>query len=284
MRILRVLLLIIFMITSLVFGIDQYRSYKDRDKNAPIITSREEILHLNTDSTEDDLLRGVSAQDDRDGDVSKSLVVAGKSNFIEEGMIRVDYAAFDSHNNVGTYSRRVIYDDYHSPRFSSKKPLMVLRSDSSYDLSFFRAKDVLDGDISNKIKIISDSAYASDSSSEFPIELEVTNSYGDVEKLNLVLDVYTNIEKNLPYPGLSEYIVYTPVGEEINPESYLIGIRQGDVVLDFEKTNYSKAYIDIDDNDIDYNTPGKYTVTFTLWRSYSSYTESKMIVIVTEDF
>ena len=282
MRILRLLLLIIFAVTSLFFGIDQYRSYKDKDTNAPVITASEEVMHLSVKSTDDDLLKGVTAEDDRDGDVTSTLVVAGKSNFIEEGMIRVDYAAFDSHNNAGTYSRRVIYDDYHSPRFSSKKPLVVLRSNSSIDFSFLQAEDVLSGDISNKIKILSD-AYTSDSSTERPIEIEVTNNYGDVEKLNLDLDVYTNSEYNRPCPALSDYIIYTPVGKEVNFESYLIGIRQGDKIMGFEETDYNKEYIEIEDN-IDYNIPGKYTIIFTLWRSYTSYTETKMIVIVTEDF
>lgn len=283
MRILRITLLILFIITSIIFGIDQYRAYKDKDNNAPVIKSNEDTLHLSVHSTDEDLLNGISAEDDRDGNVTSTLSVAGKSNFIDEGEIRVDYVAFDTHNNIGTYSRRVIYDDYHSPRFSSKMPLIVLRSDSSYDFSFFQAEDVLSGDISNKIKVFSD-AYSLDSiSSEYPIELEVTNDYGDVEKLNLVMDVLTNTEYNRPYPALSEYIVYTPVGIEIDLESYVFGIRQGDKTLSFEETNYDLRDIEITDQ-IDYGIPGIHTVTFTLWRSYSSYTETKMIVIVTEDF
>ena len=83
---------------------------------------------------DEDFLQGVKAEDDVDGDVTSTLSVAGKSNFIEEGVIRVDYAAFDSHNNIGTYSRKVIFDDYHSPRFASKAPL-ALRSESSYAFS-----------------------------------------------------------------------------------------------------------------------------------------------------
>ena len=281
MRVLRVLLLIIFVITSLFFGIDQYRSYKDKDVNAPTITADKEVLHLSVKSTDDDLLKGVTAIDDRDGDVTSSLVIAGESNFIEEGEIRVDYAAFDSHNNIGTYNRRVIYDDYYSPRFSSKKPL-VLRSDMSYDFSFFRAYDVLSGDISNKIKILYNTTVA-DSSSEYPIVLEVTNSYGDIEKLDVVLELQTNSEYNRSCPALSEYIVYTPVGEEIDLDFYLIGIRFGDSVMDFEKTDYYRGNVDIEDN-VNYNMPGIYTVTYSLWRSYSQHTETRMIVIVTEDF
>lgn len=281
MRILRVFLLIFFIITTAVFGMNQYLAYKDRDKIAPVIKIDEDVLHLSVKATDDDLLKGVTAEDDRDGNVNSTLVIAGKSNFIEEGVIRADYAAFDSHNNVGTASRRVIYDDYHSPRFSSKEPL-ILRSETTYDFSFFEAEDVLDGDISNKIKIISD-AYTTESSSEFPIEMEVTNSYGDIEKLNISLHVLTTKEYNSPRPALSEYIVYLPLGEELDLQSYLIGIRQGDKVLDFEETDYIKERIQIEDF-VAYDTPGKYSVIYTLWRTNTTYTETEMIVIVTEDF
>lgn len=281
MRLLRTALLILFIITTVVFGIDQYRSYKDRDNAAPVISCSEDILHLSVKDSDEKLLEGVSAEDDRDGDVTSTLVIAGKSNFIEEGMIRVDYAAFDSHNNVGTYSRRIVFDDYHSPRFSSESPL-VLRSESSYDFSFFTAEDALSGDISNKIKILSD-VYTTASSDEYPIEMEVTNNYGDVEKLTLVLDVETNSEYNRSHPALSEYIVYVPLGEEIDLSSYLIGIRQGDKLIDFEDSSYAIEDIEIEDY-VDYDRAGRYTVIYTLQLSNTIMTETKMVVIVTEDF
>lgn len=281
MRILRILLLIIFVITAGFFGYDQYRSYKDKDNIPPVISSAEEVIHLNIDSSDDELLKGVSAIDEKDGDVSSTLVIAGKSNFIEDGVIRVDYAAFDSHSNVGTYSRRAIYDGYHSPRFSSEKAL-VLRSESSYDFSFFQAFDVLEGDISNKIKVLSET-YATDTYSEYPVDLEVTNSYGDVEKLSLVLDILSGSEYNRQSPALSEYIIYVPVGAEPDLKSYLVGIRQGDRVLDFEATEFSLEDIELEDN-TDYNTPGKYTAVFLMEVSKTITTETKMIVIVTEDY
>ena len=281
MRFLRGLLLILFITTSAFFGVNQYLSYKDRDDNPPVISSNQDVLHLSVKATDKDFLKGVTAKDDRDGDVTSTLVVSGKSNFIEEGVIRVDYAAFDSHNNVGTYSRKVIFDDYHSPRFSSKSTL-VLRSGSSYDFSFFEAEDVLSGEISNKIKILTNTSVTG-SSSEYPIELEVTNSYGDVEKLDLVLDVLSGIEYNRTYPALSEYIVYVPVGGELDCSSYLIGIRQGDKIMEFEEAKVTKEEIEIED-EVDYNTPGKYTVIYTLWQTGTIYRETKMVVIVTEDF
>ena len=281
MRFLRGLLLIMFIITSVVFGINQYFSYKDRDNKPPVITSSEELIHLSVKAKDEDFLAGVKANDDVDGDVTSTLVIAGKSNFIEDGVIRVDYAAFDSHNNAGTYSRRVVFDDYHSPRFSSDAAL-VLRYDTSYDFSFFSAEDVLDGDISNKIKILSD-AYTTTNSSEYPIEMEVTNNYGDVVKLNLVLDVLTNIEYNYQYPALSEYIVYTPIDSELDFSRYVIGIRQGDKILDFEDTDHTAEDIKIEEY-VDYHNPGQNIVRFTMHYTDKVSTETKMIVIVTEDY
>lgn len=281
MRVFRILLLILFIITAAVFGVNQYLSYQNRDNKAPVISSNQDVLHLSVKATDEDYLRGVIAEDDHDGDVTSTLVVSGKSNFIEEGVIRVDYAAFDSHNNVGTYSRKIIFDDYYSPRFSSKSAL-VLRSGTSHDFSFFEAEDVLNGDISNKIKILTNT-YSTGSSSEYPIEIEVTNSYGDVAKLDLVLDVLTGIEYNNLYPALSEYIVYLPIGDELDYSSYLIGIRQGDNFMDFEEAEVSKEEIKIEDY-VDYNFPGVYNVVFSLWQSYTLTTETKMVVIVTEDF
>ena len=65
--------------------------------------------------------------------------------------------------------------------------------------------------------------------------------------------------------------------------SYLIGIRQGDKVIAFEDTDYSKEDIEIEDY-IDYDNEGVYSVTYSLRLSYMITTETRMIVIVTEDF
>jgi len=281
MKLLRAFLLLLFIISSTLFCFDQYLSYKDKDTNAPSITSDDETIHVNTNASDKDLLRGISAKDDKDGDVTSTLAIAGKSNFIEEGMIRVDYVAFDSHNNIGKYSRRVIYDDYHSPRFHSKEPL-ITRSESTTDFSFIRAEDVLDGDISNKIKVTY-GASTSDTSTEYPFNIEVTNNYGDIEKLDLTLDIVSNREYNRDYPALSDYIIYVPVGGNVDLTSYLIGIRHGDNVIDFEESDYYKENVIIDDY-ADYERPGVYTAEFSLRIAYSTYTVTKMVIIVTEDF
>ena len=111
MKILRILILILFLITAGLFGVHEVRYFADRDDQPPVMTVDRDTLKLSVVADEKDYLQGIKAVDDKDGDVTDSLVIAGKSNFIEEGVIRVDYAAFDSHNNVGTCSRTVRYTD-----------------------------------------------------------------------------------------------------------------------------------------------------------------------------
>ncbi len=142
---------------------------------------------------------------------------------------------------------------------------------------------MLGGDISRKIKIYT-SASGSTTTGEYPVELEVTNDYGDVEKLELILNVYSAAEFNRRYPALSEYIIYVPVGETPDLSSYLIGIRQGDKVMTFEEAEVDPYYTDVDDSLVNYDEPGVYTAEFELWQSYTLTTYTKMIVVVTEDF
>ena len=157
-----------------------------------------------------------------------------------------------------------------------------MRMSSSYDFDFFGAEDVLSGDISRKVKIVTSSS-GSASTGEYPVVLEVTNDYGDVEKLSLILHVCSASEYNRYRPSLSDYIVYIPVGEEIDLRSYLIGIRQGDRELSFEEAEVNADSITIDDSLVDYSTPGVYSVDFDLRLSYDQTTETEMILIVTED-
>ena len=280
MRTLRIALLILFLITAAVFGVDQFRSYRDRDVSPPVFSSSSDELVLSVRDGDAELLNGLSAVDDRDGDVTSTIVIAGKSNFIEDGVMRVTYAAFDSHNNVGSYSRRVTYEDYHSPRFLSAEPL-VLRSGSSYDYSFLQAEDVLSGDVSSKIKLMTT---VDDAEKQCTVNLEVTNDYGDISKLELPLDIYGTAEYNRMHPALSEYILYVPVGQKPDLLYFLTGIWQKGELLTFEEAEIDPAYIYTDDDLVNYEEPGVYSAFYYLPLDRSTTTQTRLLVIVTEDY
>ena len=261
MRALRILILLVFIVTGVLFGVNEYRYLSDIDDEPPVITSNSEEIALSVESGEEDYLQGVIAIDETDGTVTDSLVFAGRSNFIEEGLVRADYAAFDSHNNVGTYSRNVRFYDYRSPQFSSLKPLMFKKS-SSYDFDFIQASDVLDGDISNKVKILYSNLYSA--TEDAPILLEVTNSVGDIEKLEINVRIVTPQEYNHLYPALWGYITYAKVGEPIDPWGMVAGTWQNGEYYGFEETEYDYENVTVDANAVDYDTPGVYEIIYHL--------------------
>ena len=81
------------------------------------------------------LLEGVTATDDRDGDVTSSIVVESVGSIMDDATVTVTYAAFDSSGNVAKAQRTVRYTDYKSPRFTLKESL-----DFTYGTNF----DVVD--------------------------------------------------------------------------------------------------------------------------------------------
>ena len=261
MRILRILILIVFLITAGFFGVNEMRYLSDLDDEPPLITANSEEITLSVTADDAEYLSGVNASDGRDGDVTDSLVIAGKSNFIEEGLIRVDYAAFDSHNNVGTYSRMVRYSDYVSPKFVLEEPFM-LRKSTSYDFDFIKATDVIDGEISNKVKVLYSNLYSA--VTDAPITLEATNSVGDIEKLELNVRILTPQEYALYRPALWGYVVYTTVGERIEPWYSVAGVWQNGNYYAFEETDFDYENIAIDSSLVDYDTPGVYEIIYYL--------------------
>lgn len=78
--------------------------HMNQDRTAPVIAFPEEIPVYSEDMNESLLLAGVSAVDDRDGDVSGSLLIE-KIAETSKGDVIVTYAAVDSSNNVAKASR-----------------------------------------------------------------------------------------------------------------------------------------------------------------------------------
>lgn len=152
-------------------------------KNVPVITFSENIKNeVSVDYTDTDFLKGVSASDVEDGDLTLSIVVEQKSNIFKGNMREIIYAVCDSDNNTTKIAREIKYTDYRPPLIEtvSDNPTIKSRKYSEV-LSCFRATDVIDGDISNKIQIDNiDTSGSNVTNGIFPVTLSVTNSCGDV--------------------------------------------------------------------------------------------------------
>lgn len=78
--------------------------YMRQDRTAPVISFIDNEVEYEEDMDPFLLLEGVSAQDEKDGDVSDTLLIEKVSN-TSRGDVIVTYAAMDSANNVAKASR-----------------------------------------------------------------------------------------------------------------------------------------------------------------------------------
>ena len=234
---LRVFSTVIFVISVIVFGTFMIRQRMEHDTGVPVITLSDDRIEVSVTDNEEALLQGVTAMDAADGDVTRTIVVENISNFYEKGKRLVNYVAFDSDMNSSKASRELIYTDYVSPRFSLSAPLHF-RIGTKDIMGDIHAFDVLDGDISRKIKMIPEEGFDSSQAGSYSAELEVSNSAGDVSRLPVRVEFYESMESG-PDIMLSEYLVYTDVGKKINAEDYLQSVYLDGARYYFPNANLS---------------------------------------------
>ena len=270
MRRFRILLVLFFAVVLVVFAVSQIRERMTSDYEPPQITADSDTVFLSVNAADEDYLAGMTAFDKKDGDVTNTLVVVSKTKFSSKGTLRVNYAAFDNNSNVGTYIRDVTYTDYHSPRLSLTSPLRYIEGSTRVDyLSAFSAEDCMDGNISTKIRVSSgNKEIVSDELTTEPITVQVTNSAGDTSTIELIARYESYNDYSQPAPALSNYIIYATVGG-VRPDlrEGINGVWSSGTVRRFETTGYSFTDISVNDSSVDYNMPGVYPITYTLYRT-----------------
>lgn len=229
------------------------------------------------------LLQGVSARDDRDGDVTDSLVVESIRMPDPQQPATVVYAAFDSAGNVAKLQREVTFSDYVSPRFSLTGPL-VFSSGSTFDiLTRITAQDDLDGDITGRIRATSLSEESIGTLGIHDVELRVTNSLGDTVKLVLPVEVYP-ADAYTARLKLTDYLIRLNVGADFDPRDYLYEYTLMEQTTYLRGTFPEELELKIS-GQVDTGTPGVYAVSYTVTGylrelPYAAY--SKLMVIVEE--
>ena len=107
MKLIRILISIIFVIVVGAWSVNLILSKTVRDHTPPVITSESDVLELSVNDDKNKLLEGLTATDDRDGDITDSILIGTHSKFISKGVCDITYLVFDSSNNVGKYTRRI---------------------------------------------------------------------------------------------------------------------------------------------------------------------------------
>ena len=260
------------------------------DRKAPEIRGQDAVLTLSVQDPRDRLLQGISAMDNRDGDVTDSLIVE-RIRLLDAstGKISVTVAAFDHSGNVAKAEREAIYEDYKSPQLSLQKAMVYTQGTGFDPMSAITAWDTFDGNITHRIRAMSTDDSAVSNVGVHQIEFRVTNSLGDTMRLELPLEVITPGAYNAQLE-LTDYIVYLKKGESFDERAYLYKFHYGtsSVSLDGSLPAYfsMKTYGTVNDH-----VPGVYSLAYKVTYDYAAVTGyaaedlvgySRIIVVVEE--
>lgn len=256
-----------------------YMERQSADNAAPKISFPTEELELSVADGDEILLSDVTAWDEQDGDVTAGIVVEGVSKISADRTATVTYAAFDSAGNVAKAKRTLRYVDYESPRFTLSQPLVFTSGRYTDVMSIIGAEDGIDGALDEKIKasIVGGEGSISDVGIHL-VRFRVTNSMGETVYLTVPVEVCESGSYNGSLE-LKENIVYIETGSVFEAEEYLLSMKAGAQEISLDPVPDSVSVRT--DSDVDTQTPGTYTVEYTVKSgAYTGYT--RLIVVVEE--
>ena len=277
-----VLLLMILAVAFGLFAGYHLWVHNRLDTTGPVLTVEEGMLEISVKDRETALMKGIRAVDDRDGDVTASILVESIYGISEDHVTTVTYAAFDRAGNVTKIQRKIRFVDYQSPRFEAYGSL-TFPGNFSFDLmDHVGAYDVLEGDIRRRVHatLVSDTKDIS-AEGNHQVKLMVTNSLGDTAEVVLPVLVYSP-EWYTADVMLTDYLIYLKQGSAFQAEDYLESfVFRGDPI-DISREIPSDINVEIQ-NGVRAGIPGVYEVTYILSKNLNGTNHSgiaKLIVIV----
>ena len=231
----------------------------------------------------------MTAKDNKDGDLTDAVRVSSMSNFTEPGKRTITYAVFDKAGQAATLTRTLEYTDYTSPQIQLSAPLRYSLEEMS-DVSLtenMSVDDCLDGDLTSQIRATYNDSVYIQQPGDYTVTVQVSNSAGDTCSVPLTLTVTDSSDSNERdkyYPVLSQYIVYTNVGEQVDLASLVVGLeRNGSEYLftDPDAASLPGARENVSvSGDVDYGTAGTYNVDYQFTSEAGVTATTKLAVVV----
>ena len=226
MRRFRLLVLAVAVVMAAALAVSVVAQRAAADRTLPEIRCPEGALELSVRALNDRaLLSGVTAWDEKDGDLTDRIVLQGLGKGVEDGMTTATYGVADADHHVATRTRPVRLVDYQPPRFTLSQPLTYPVGASIAVRDRLTAWDAVDGDLSDRIKLTT-SGLAVYSEGTYPLTCEVTNSLGDTATVTLELTI-RNERSGAPQIVLSTYLVYLPAGAAFDPMACVDRVEGG---------------------------------------------------------
>lgn len=275
MKIVRIAVIAVFAAVAVLWALTGITAERKTDKTPPVITAASNRITLSVQDDKSKLLEGLTATDDRDGDITDQILIGECSKFSAPGVLEVTYLVFDSGNNVGKYTRTAEYTDYTPLRFSLHAPLVFGMNEKLSVLSALQLTDSIDGDISTKIRIMDNTTDFS-APGVYTARVEGRSAYGDTASAELFVHI---VEKTAysPQIALSDYLVYLEKDASFQPRAYIkeITLSSGEKITD-------SASVRIE-NHVDTAKPGSYFVKYAYQDAYGRTGYTAMTVIVADE-
>ena len=256
------------------------------DKTSPVISIKNKEITVKVSDKEDVLLEGVTAKDDKDGDLTKSIVVEAISDFHSNGARMgtrtVTYAVSDSSNNVAKAERTIRYSDYVPPEFHLTSDLTFYSSESNINIADkVTATDLFDGDITPLVKLLKENIVTGQGGIYYA-ELSVFNSAGDSSKVKLPVFIESYAANpSTPDIELKDYLIYVN-SEEKKPEwkDYVKNVKKHSNTAELVPESAYGDKLVIDDSKVNMNKPGTYYVTFEYTGQNDLTAITRLVVVV----
>nr|WP_296265120.1 immunoglobulin-like domain-containing protein [uncultured Merdimonas sp.] len=291
MRRLRIAIIVLFVLSGISFAGYNVVSRLAEDHTPPEISCDSDTVSVSVEDEDIDqeLLEGVTAKDNKDGDLTDAVRVSSMSNFTEPGKRTITYAVFDKAGQAATLTRTLEYTDYTSPQIQLSAPLRYSLEEMS-DVSLtenMSVDDCLDGDLTSQIRATYNDSVYIQQPGDYTVTVQVSNSAGDTCSVPLTLTVTDSSDSNERdkyYPVLSQYIVYTNVGEQVDLASLVVGLeRNGSEYLftDPDAASLPGARENVSvSGDVDYGTAGTYNVDYQFTSEAGVTATTKLAVVV----
>lgn len=264
MKKLKLFSVILFFVAIVAFA--SFKVYENitEDTTAPEIYCQTDEITVSVTATEEDLLAGMTAKDDKSGDLTESLVIERISPFLSENTRTITYAVIDESGNVARYVRTLHYKDYEKPKFASLASARFPIGKDINMLGYISAYSPLDGDLTDKIKYTLSDSVDLDKTGTTKVEISVMDSTGTIVYLPIELELYNSSDERIKV-NLKEYLIYVNLGDEFRPGDYYEG---SDI-----KGNLSM------ESNVDTSVPGVYYVDYIV-KSDMFIGKNRLIVIV----
>lgn len=256
-------------IAALAVAVTLLRGYlfitKSNIDEGPVITCEQKVFELKCGQDTNELLKYVSAYDKQDGNI-ENVFVENNYYIFGQNKSKINFVAIDSDNNITKCEREVIYTDYEPPVLTMNSSGIFVATDDVDLTGLFSAEDKFEGDISSRVKIISES-YRANTVGTFPMKAKVSNSYGDTTEIDF--NIYSLKKPFNKHIDLSQYIVYLSKDQK-KPDfkSYI-----SDCSDSIEK-------VTVDDSELNLTQEGSYEVYYRIGDKQAEEAFNRLIVVV----